>query len=272
MITKPLKWHGGKSYLAKWILRHFPERDSYTHYNEAFAGGLSVLFGHDPEGKSETVNDLNGHLSNFWHVMACDETFPRFQRIIEATPFSEDLHFHSIHNEVDWDEMIPEWRAAHFFIKYRQSRQGLGKNFATPTRRTRRGMNENVSSWLTAVDGLPEAHKRLRRVEIRNMDAVAFIREYDHEKALFYLDPPYLHETRTTTKDYEFEMSEDDHSTLLNRLTDIKGKFILSGYRSSLYDNWAARQSIRRVEKEIDNKASSKKSKDKKTECLWMNY
>lgn len=133
-------------------------------------------------------------------------------------------------------------------------------------------MNENVSAWLSAVDGLPEAHERLRRVEIRNMDAVDFIKKYDHEKALFYLDPPYLHETRVTTKDYEHEMTEDDHNNLLSRLAVTNGKFILSGYRSHLYDLWAASNGFRRVEKQIDNKASGKKTKEKKTECLWMNY
>lgn len=33
MKTQPLKWHGGKSYLAKWILGgNFPDRDSYTEW------------------------------------------------------------------------------------------------------------------------------------------------------------------------------------------------------------------------------------------------
>lgn len=271
--AQPIKWHGGKSYLAKWILEHFPSRDSYTHYNEPFAGGLSVLFAHDPEGKSETVNDLNFGLTNFWQVLQAGKWFRHFERLVSVTPLSQVEFEYSSKVDFESEEDHPEVvKAFDFFVKYRQSRQGLGKDYATPTRRTRRGMNENVSSWLSAVDGLPEAHERLRRVEIRNMEATAFIRKYDHEKALFYIDPPYLHETRVTTGDYEYEMSEEDHNELLKCLAFIKGKFILSGYPSTLYRMWSASQSFRCVEKQIDNKASSKKTKEKKTECLWMNY
>lgn len=38
--TSPLKWHGGKHYLAARIVALMPP---HTHYVEPFAGGLSVL-------------------------------------------------------------------------------------------------------------------------------------------------------------------------------------------------------------------------------------
>ena len=264
---QPIKWHGGKSYLAPWIIDHFPSRDLYTHYNEPFAGGLSVLFAHDPEGKSEAVNDLDGDLSNFWTVLA--RTPDRLIRALWGTPLSQSEFLEALKCKHDPDAVK---RATAFFIRYRQSRQGLGKDYCTPTTRTRRGMNENVSAWLTAVDGLPEAHQRLRRVEVRNMDAVKFIRLYDHERALFYLDPPYIHESRITTNAYKFEMDSDDHECLLECLTNIKGMFLLSGYPSDLYDRYATANGWQVSSREIDNKSSSKKVKDKKTEVLWRNY
>jgi DNA adenine methylase len=66
MSSLPLKWHGGKQYLAAKILGLFPPRDSYVHYVEPFFGGGAVLFSHDPEGKSEVVNDINYDLTEFW--------------------------------------------------------------------------------------------------------------------------------------------------------------------------------------------------------------
>jgi DNA adenine methylase len=271
-MSQPLKWHGGKHYLAPWILSHFPARESYTHYAEPYAGGLSVLFAHDPEGKSETVNDVNGELINFWSVLGRREMFASFVDQINTIPLSEDIFRRVIENWEEVPTMDDVTRACFFFIRYRQSRQGLGKDYTTPTRRTRRGMNEQVSAWLSAVDGLPEAHQRLRRVELRNKPALAFIREYDHPNVMFYCDPPYLHETRVTTSDYEFEMSPEDHQELLDCLATIEGKFLLSGYDSEMYRDAAAKHGWRSVSKEIDNKASGRKSKEKKIEWLWMNY
>jgi DNA adenine methylase len=264
-MSQPLKWHGGKHYLASWILSHFPAREAYTHYAEPYAGGLSVLFAHDPEGKSETVNDVNGELVNFWRVLASLKDFDEFARIMQAVPLSQVPI-------VERHSKSQVGRAAEFFVRYRQSRQGLGKDYTTPTRRTRRGMNEQVSAWLSAVDGLPEAHQRLRRVELRNKSAIDFILTYDHANAMFYCDPPYLHETRVTTSDYEYEMTPKDHQELLDCLATIEGKFLLSGYDSEMYREAAAKHGWPSVSKEIDNKASGRKSKEKKTEWLWMNY
>ena len=268
MASQPLKWHGGKSYLAKWILSNFPPRDSYTHYLEPYAGGLSVLFAHDPEGKSEAVNDLNRGLSDFWYVLA--NTPDRMLRMLWGTPLAQHVWEDACAQVTADSDRVR--RATAFFIKYRQSRQGLGKDFVTPTRRVRRGMNENVSAYWSAIEGLPEAHERLKRVEIRSMPALKFINMHDHENAFFYLDTPYLHETRATESDYEHEMSVDDHCELLEKLLNLKGKFLLSGYWSTLYGKYARAGDWCGTWIDIDNKASPKKSKDKKTEYLFSNY
>jgi D12 class N6 adenine-specific DNA methyltransferase len=54
-ISPPLKWHGGKWYLAPKIVALMP---AHVHYVEPFAGGLSVLLAKDPAGVSEVVNDI----------------------------------------------------------------------------------------------------------------------------------------------------------------------------------------------------------------------
>lgn len=264
MDTKPLRWHGGKSYLAKQIVSYMPH---HTRYCEPYFGGGAVLFEKPCEGVSEFVNDINEELTNFWDAIKHPEWFAEFVRIIECTPLS------SVEFQRSVGEPGPS-SAAEFFIRYRQSRQGLGKDFCTPTSRTRRGMNENVSAWLSAVECLPEAHERLRRVEIRCQEATSFIRELDSPETLTYADPPYLHETRSKgcRDSYEHEMTEEQHKALLFELAQCKGKFILSGYPSELYERWRASMGFWRVDIEIDNKASSSKKKAKKTECLWMNF
>lgn len=278
--NQPIKWHGGKSYLAAWIHSLAPPSviddpvSGYTHRNIAFAGGLGEFWNWQPvEGIAETVNDANHALSNFYAVLRDELSFAVFKQQCEVSPLECEL-FHQC-RDATAQILTPSdpYSAWAFFVKYRQSRQGLGKDYCTPTRRTRRGMNEQVSAWLTAVDGLPEAHARLRRVEILNVDAMKFIDKLDHERALFYLDPPYMHGTRSSTGEYgKHEMTETQHFDLLKRLARIKGKFMLSGYHSPMYDGDAKRFGWNCHEKSIDNKASSAKVKEKKIECVWTNF
>jgi DNA adenine methylase len=262
-LTQPLKWHGGKHYLAKHIL---PRMVEHVHYVEPYFGGGSVLLNKDPAGVSEVINDINGELTNFWRVLQDETWFDAFTRRMQVIPFSQ----------TEWEDAADASgdeveRASRFFVRCRQSRAGKFDAFATLSRnRTRRGMNEQASAWLGAVEGLEAVSARMRRVVILNLNAVKVIKQQDGPNTLFYLDPPYLHETRVTTKDYEFEMDVANHAELLDAITKINGKVLLSGYPNELYDNALANWD--RLEIQIDNKASSAKNKPIKTEVLWANY
>jgi hypothetical protein len=67
-------------------------------------------------------------------------------------------------------------------------------------------------------------------------------------------------------------MSKEDHEQLLDVLSAVKGRFILSGYLSAVYAWVERRENWHRVDIDIDNKSSSAKAKEIKTECLWMNF
>lgn len=132
-------------------------------------------------------------------------------------------------------------------------------------------MNEQVSSWLSAIDGLNEAHERLKRVAIFQEDACRVIEREDDCSTLFYCDPPYLAETRVVSDAYRCEMTNNQHCELLEVLGSVKGKFLLSGYRNELYDQAAKRYGWERKDIQIDNKASSQKTKPVKIESIWTN-
>lgn len=278
--TQPLKWHGGKSYQAKWLHSLAPpscredKENGYTHRNIAFAGGLGEFWNWLPiDGISESVNDANRQLSNFYATLRSPLAFCVFAELCEASPLSSELWEQSANADAPIGPDVDPHSAHAFFVRYRMSRQGLGKCYTTPTTRTRRGMNEQASAWLSAVEGLASCHERLRRVEIRNMNAIDFISAYDHRRALFYCDPPYIHETRASVGEYgSHEMSVGQHRELLERLSRMDGCFMLSGYHSPLYDDWAASRRWRVHELEIDNKASGARTKAKKLECVWTNF
>ncbi|QDU96159.1 DNA adenine methylase [Lignipirellula cremea] len=262
-LTPPLKWHGGKHYLAKTIIQKMPP---HIHYVEAFFGGGSVLLQKDYENVSEVVNDVHSELTNFWKVLQDAEKFAVLQRRLEVTPFSQ----------TEWKEAAeptddPIENAVRFFIRCRQSHAGRSTSFAPMSRtRTRRAMNEQASAWMGAVEGLAEVAQRLRRVVIFNDNALKVIRTEDGPHTLFYLDPPYLAETRANPQVYEFEMSLEEHEALLDTIVQCEGKVLLSGYPSELYDTRL--KGWEKFDIEIDNKASNAKSKRVMTERLWMNY
>jgi len=257
-----------------------PDASDYgwLHYVEPYAGGLAVLLANNPEGISEVVNDLNGDLTVFWRVLSSGTHFPDFLRRLQATPFSQSEWESSPHTELHHGSgslyLSAEERAAHFFIRVRQSLSGRQDSFAGISRtRTRKGMNEQVSAWLNAVEGLPAVHARLKRVLVLNKPALEVIASEDGPRTLFYLDPPYLHETRTTTKEYgEFEMDDKAHGALLEALAGIKGRFLLSGYRSKLYDRVAELAKWNRHEFDLPNNSAGGKEKQRRIECVWTNY
>jgi DNA adenine methylase len=264
-LTPPLKWHGGKHYLARRIVAMMPP---HTHYVEPFAGGLSVLLAKDPEGVSEVVNDLDGDLTNFWRVLQRDETFERFKRTLEAVPFSEVEW-----RDADLTDPDPVRRAVAFFVRCRQSLAGRMDSFAPLSRsRTRRGMNEQASAWVNAVDGLAAVHARLRRVAVLCRSAEDVIRQQDGPGTLFYLDPPYVPATRTAPKVYAHEMTLEQHGRLLQRLSRIEGKFLLSGYDHWLYQAAAERWGWHRHEFDMPNNAAGGDTKKRMVECVWTNW
>ena len=283
-LVQPIKWHGGKYYLRQWILDLMPP---HLHYVEPFFGAGSVLLARDPardwmqtsEGKklpsylkgcSEVVNDIHEELINFWRVLQNPQEFLEFQRRVELTPFSQREFEDAARMPPDADATE---RAIRFFIRARQSRQGLMRDFATLSRtRTRGRISDQTSAYLGAVEGLTDIHQRLQGVVILNDDACSVIRKQDGELTLFYCDPPYHHDTRSTTGEYDHEMTEAQHSELLEVLSRIEGRFLLSGYPCALYSERERRHGWNRHEKQIDNKAASGKSKEIKTECLWCNF
>ncbi|MBY0461345.1 MAG: DNA adenine methylase [Gemmataceae bacterium] len=243
----------------------------HLHFVEPYAGGLAVLLAKSPEGVSEVVNDLRGDLTNFWKVLQREETFERFRRRVEATPFSEAEWQRAMENNrhgYGGDEVD---LAFDFFILCRQSLAGRMESFAPLSKtRTRRGMNEQASAWLNAVDGLSAVHARMKRVVILNRDALDVIREQDGPDTLTYADPPYVAETRSSREVYEFEMSRDDHVNLLDAVRGCRGKMMLSGYRSDLYDD--ALKGWKRHEFSVANSAAGGKVKRVMTECLYCNF
>lgn len=265
-IRPAFKCHGGKYYLADWIISHFPEDYAEHTYIEPFCGGANVLVNKE-KSVLEAVNDLDLGIVNIFRairdeskefarrlnlVKYCQETFDRAVKR-DATPAFEDYLDHAV-NE---------------YILRRMSRGGLRKALAWSNRQ-RGGQPGDVNAWKTALKMLPDLAERFREVYIFNHPAIEVIKTFNTPKTFLYVDPPYLHETRQSKNVYSTEMNVDAHIELARVLNHFKGKVILSGYPSPLYarlyNNWTVEK------KKIANHSSQEKSKEMKTEMIWKNW
>lgn len=269
-LTPPLKWHGGKTYLAEKIIGLMPD---HRHYVEPFGGGLAVLLRKDPEGVSEVVNDLNGDLTTFFRVLQREKSFERFRRRVEAIPFSRVEWEDARRNLREQPQAKRVARAAWFFVLNRMSLAGRMDAFTGVTKtRTRGGMNAEVNAWRGSLKGLTAVHERLGRVLIENRPAVDLMRGHDAKGAVMYCDPPYPAGVRNSPAVYgEYEMTDDDHLEFLATAGAMtRARVLISGYRCPLYDK--ALRGWERHEFDVANNAAGGKSKERKTEVVWCNF
>ena len=283
-IHAPLKWHGGKVYLADRIIERMPP---HLHYVEPYFGSGQVLFARDPkdrrlwwtqrtsdgripDGVSEVVNDRHSNLMNFYAVLKDPDAKAQLKHRLSLTLHSED-EWKATERLLAQADGDPVERAAALFTRCRLSLSGRMDSFAPTVRtRLRGGRNDGVNAWWSAIDGLEAVHRRLKDVKVLNRPALDVIQSEDTPATLFYLDPPYYHATRTATEVYDHEMTEREHRELLDVLLACKGKVILSGYANDLYDGVLA--SWTREPFDLANHAASGKTKRRMIEVLWCNF
>jgi len=257
-------WYGGKYSHLDFILPNLPNGEK--HFCDVFGGSAAVLINRKPS-PLETYNDLDSELVNFFSILRSD--FDELVRQIGLTPFSREELVKACAAQPNLSEME---RARRFYVRARQTRTGLAQTssegrWAHCRLTSRAGMAGAVSRWLGAVDGLPEIAQRLLRVQIENVPAVEIISRYDTDETLFYLDPPYVHESRGDKNAYGNEMTNWDHIQLGEILRNIKGRAVISGYRTKLYDEIFKSWNRIDAPEKICNS-----SKGFRQECLWVNF
>ncbi len=257
-------WYGGKFSHLDFILPHLPE--DALHFCDVFGGSAAILINRKPS-PVETYNDLDSELVNFFETLRSQGS--KLIKAISLTPFSREELVRACRSEPGLGRLE---RARRFYVRARQTRTGLAQTssegrWAHCVLTSRAGMAGAVSRWLGAIDGLPEIVQRLQRVQIENVPALELIERYDTEDTLFYLDPPYVHESRGDSHAYGYEMSDAEHAELARMLHSIRGRAVVSGYGTALYDGLFAGWT------RIDAPAKAcNSSKGQRRESLWLNF
>lgn len=267
MIDSPaIRYHGGKFRLAPWILAHFP---AHRIYVEPFGGAAGVMI-QKSRAYSEVYNDLDGDLVNFFRVV---QNAGLRNRLIEAcvmTPYARDEF------EIAWQpDSDPVERARRLVIRAQMGFGSAGATKGTTGFRidTKREYETAQHVWAQYPSSLEALGLRLTGVMIENRPAIEVIAAHDSPASLFYVDPPYVHETRCrvsmgTDRGYRHEMSDDDHAELLAVLQAVEGMVIISGYPNPLYDDML--KGWYRAEKRA--RISGGRGTALRTECIWINH
>jgi len=255
-----LTYYGGKQKLAPEILRLIPE---HTLYCEPFFGGGAVFFA-KPPSKIEVINDTNAELVNFYQVVKTQ--FGKLKKAIEATPYSRALHYKArfiydmpgLFSDID--------RAWAIWIMAHQSYSSILDSTWSC------GVKSNVSEKKFAfkkIEFATDCAERLELVQIESRNALEVIKTRDSTQAFFYLDPPYFNSDMGHYGGY----TRDDFEQLLQLLTDIKGKFLLSSYPSEIIKKYSRKNKwfTKTIEMQLCVQGA-KKGDRRKTEVLTANY
>lgn len=233
-VKRPLvRYHGGKWRLAPWIISHFPPHRVYV---EPFGGGGNVLL-RKPRSYAEVYNDLDGEIVNLFRVAR--DRGDELVRLLELTPFSRE-EFRASYEAAD-DPLEQARRTV------TRSFQGFGSAaICGETSGFRANSNRSATTpahdWRNYPAALAKTIERLRGVVIESRDAGQVVAAHDSPSTLHYVDPPYVHSTRSaktrgtpTRKAYKFELSDDEHRTLAATLHGLLGAVVLSGYHCEMY-------------------------------------
>lgn len=255
------KYMGSKWRLAPWIISHMAPHKMYV---EVFAGSAAVLLQKRPVS-CEVYNDLDKDVYNFFRVLRDRKLAALLRRRLNLTPFSRDEFYDCYIQTAD-----PVEKARKFLV-----RSCMGAGAIAPVVSYRTGFwtmrgTDNLNGFPPSamyrkkIAQLQDITERFQNVTVENRDAEEILKIYDTPATMFYLDPPYVRETRMgKNKLYSHDLKHDDHIRLAEALHRIKGMAIISGYDCDLYrdiySDW-----------EMDSNTNNDYMNNKRQECLWI--
>lgn len=244
-------------------MQFFPPHRIYV---EPFGGAASVLL-QKIKSYAEVYNDLDGEIVNLFRVLQDEEKSARLIELLHLPPFARQEF------ELAWmSDKCDIENARRTIIR---AQMGFGSGSATKGSSgfrsdTSRRYTTAQMDWVKYPQVLPPIIERLRGVVLENRPALQVIGNHDTPETLFYVDPPYLHETRVmanTNRYYRHELTDADHIELLDALDKVAGMVVLNGYPSELYDSrlkhWQRYTTLSR--------ASANRGTSLRTEVIWLN-
>jgi DNA adenine methylase len=252
-----LRYFGGKWLLAPWIISHFPPHRVYV---EPFGGGASVLM-RKPRAHAEIYNDLNSEIVNVFRVMRDPTLSALLTAQLKNTPWARAEFELSYEPSSDPVEQARRTICRAFMG---HGATGACRDGKTGFRaKCYEGNGTQSYTFGGYADHIEAFRERLRGVIIENKDAFTLWEQHDSKETLWFVDPPYVHDTRNYKHGYKYELLDEDHVRLAGVLGSLKGMVVLCGYPNRLYETlgWDTVS----IEAKTDSNAM-------RTEVLWLNH
>lgn len=261
--TIAFNYFGGKFTVLEHLYVEFPV--GFNNLIDLFGGSFSVSLNY--KGKViKTANEINEDITNFFHVLRDYED--ALMKKLYLTPCSR-AEYNNCYDKSD--DKIEQ--ARRFYLRVRQSFFGLGaqrKNKGWHMAKTQVNCygGETVNKWNNSLEKLHEVAQIIRKnFQITNFHYSDCIDKFDFDKAFFYCDPPYPKESRKSYNDYKYEFDDEEHQKLSDKLHNINGFAMVSGYDCELMNKLY--KDFRKV------KLPVKKNNIRTSlvqEVVWMNY
>jgi DNA adenine methylase len=211
------------------------------------------------------ANDLNKDIPIFFRVLR--DRPEEFFRLIHLTPYSRAEHEYA---QEDTDDELEQ--ARRFYTRVRQTRLQLDRgSWSYAIAASKSGKCQTISKWLNGHNELARIVARLQMIQFECKPALDVIERYDSPDSFFYCDPPYPASVRgETIGTSQYDMGGDqDHVDLLNLVLRCKGRFLISSYRSPLYDDMLKGWNTVDLEEKVMPSSESGRTN---RESLWWNY
>jgi len=208
---------GGKHYNYKHIFKRFPPIEYYNTYVEPFIGGGSVFL-NAPDVKTMIGGDTDVRLLNLWQDLKNVDIDKVKQYNFKKTVSKEQWEKY---NEIAKNKLIGD--ATDRFIANLLIRKHSFSNTGSKYYKHDSISIKKFSSTVLLKRNLEKYKEHVKNAKFFNKSYEYLFNKYDSKTTFFYCDPPYYNVDSSS-----YETGEIDHVLFRDRITKIKGLFLIS--------------------------------------------
>ena len=216
------KWLGSKVGLAAWYSQFIP---AHTRWVDVCCGSAAMTISKTPS-PVEILNDLDGHVVNFFQVLISEFGSRKLLWRIQNSIAARCLHKEACDRLKDdgWEDDID--RAHKFWLKQWAGAPMNTTTFMLPKAEARKNPPSGLDKFLIPF------RNRIQECYVENRGAIEMIGRVNEAGTCIFVDPPY---ENTNSNGYNQIGGGNLHQELVAALLEFKGTAMLCGYDNPRY-------------------------------------